>query len=66
MVQLNSLGLRSDYLGSAQCDKKLESKSVDPSSEQIITFVTPQWITKMEKKLKLIVTHLISTLQKIF
>ena len=74
VAKLNGLGLKSVYLGSAQCDKLVESKSLDPESDVIIIFVTPEWITKpdnqrkvrnleKEKKLALIAldeAHLIS------
>ena len=50
VAKLNGLGLKSVYLGSAQCDKLVESKSLDPESDAIIVFVTPEWITKPDNK----------------
>ena len=50
--KLKSLNLKSVYLGSAQCDKKVESKSLDPKSEDNIIFVTPEWIMKAENQAK--------------
>ena len=74
VAKRNGLGLRSVYLGSAQCDKLVESESLDPENDVIIIFVTPEWITKpnnqrkvrnleREKKLALIAideAHIIS------
>ena len=53
VTKLNSLGLRAVYLGSAQYDKQLEKSSLDPSSEEMIIFVTPEWISKPENELKI-------------
>ena len=44
--KLNSLGIQSVYLGSAQFDKQAESHALDPTSEETLIFVTPEWITK--------------------
>ena len=44
--KLNSLGIQSAYLGSAQFDKQAESRALDPTSEETLIFVTPEWITK--------------------
>ena len=52
VAKLNSLGLKSVYLGSAQCDELVESKSLDTESDVIIIFVTPEWITKPDNQKK--------------
>jgi ATP-dependent DNA helicase RecQ len=44
VAKLKSLGLSAVYLGSAQFDKKLETSCLDPSSNELIIFVTPEWI----------------------
>ena len=50
----SNLGIRSVYLGSAQCDKKVEliCLSLEPDSEESIIFVTPEWIMKPENQSK--------------
>ena len=40
--KLNSLGIQSVYLGSAQFDKQAESRALDPMSEETLIFVTPE------------------------
>ncbi len=51
--KLNSLGIQSVYLGSAQFDKPAESRALDPTSEESLIFVTPEWITKPGNQQKL-------------
>lgn len=48
----SNLGIRSVYLGSAQCNKKVELICLEPDSEESIIFVTPEWIMKPENQSK--------------
>ena len=60
------------YLGSAQFNKELERVSLEPNSDDVIIFVTPEWIStnlykvmclEKESKLALIAldeAHLVS------
>ena len=52
VTKLNTLGVKAVYLGSAQYDKQLEKSCLDPSSEELIIFVTPEWISKPENEQK--------------
>ena len=45
--------ITSTFLGSAQLDKTLEDKALSADSEDCIIFVTPEWISKPEKWVKL-------------
>ena len=53
VAKLNSLGLNSVYLGSAQYDKLMESKSIDPESDEIIIFITPEWRNKPDNQMNI-------------
>ena len=50
--KLNSLGIQSVYLGSAQFDKQAESRALDPTSEETLIFVTPEWINQVMQSTK--------------
>ena len=50
VAKLHSLGLKAVYLGSAQYDKELERVSLEPNSDDVIIFVTPEWISKPENE----------------
>ena len=47
---LHEKGISSAYLGSAQTDKGLEDKVFQEDSEEKIIFVTPEWLSKPERK----------------
>ena len=51
--KLNSKGIHSIFLGSAQKDKHAETRALEPTSDVTHVFVTPEWITKPENKHKL-------------
>ena len=42
--KLTEIGIPSVYLGSAQMDKRLEASALMPESEQLLIFVTPEWV----------------------
>ena len=44
--KLNSIGISSVLLGSAQLDKQVEVHALKPGSREHLIFVTPEWITK--------------------
>ena len=45
--KLNSIGISSVFLGSAQLDKQVEAVQVlQPESKELVVFVTPEWISK--------------------
>ena len=46
VYKLNSIGIPSVYLGSAQLDKQVESRALKPDSKEHLIFVTPEWVTK--------------------
>ena len=52
VYNLQQKGIKSTYLGSAQLDKEAESNALDPSSDIRIIFVTPEWISKSDKMIK--------------
>ena len=52
VTKLHSLGLKAVYHGSAQYDKELERVSLEPNSDDVIIFVTPEWIYKPENEHK--------------
>ena len=39
-------------MGSAQLDKEAESNALDPNSDVRVIFVTPEWIAKSDKLIK--------------
>ena len=49
VYKLNSIGIPSVYLGSAQLDKQVESRALKPDSNEHLIFVTPEWVTKSSK-----------------
>ena len=51
----NLLGkkIKSTFLGSAQLDKTVEDRALSTDGEDFIIFVTPEWISKPEKRVKL-------------
>ena len=51
--KLNSKGIHSIFLGSAQMDKHAETRPLEPTGDVTHVFVTPEWITKPENKHKL-------------
>ena len=44
--RLNSCGIQSVYLGSAQYDENAEASAFDPTTNECVIFVTPEWICK--------------------
>ena len=44
--KLNSIGISSVFLGSAQLDKQVEVQALQPESKDLVVFVTPEWISK--------------------
>ena len=50
---LSERRITSTFLGSAQLDKTVEDKALSADSEDCIIFVTPEWISKPEKRVKL-------------
>ena len=44
--KLNSIGISSVLLGSAQLDKQVKVQALKPGSKEHLIFVTPEWITK--------------------
>ena len=50
--KLNSIGISSVYLGSAQYDIDAEQKAFDTGSGVSLIFVTPEWISKASNKAK--------------
>ena len=51
--KLNSSGIPSVYLGSAQMDKSVENRALQPDSKEMLIFVTPEWMAKPTSLLKL-------------
>lgn len=47
---LQEIGIPSAYLGSAQKDKALEDKVFQDDSPEKVIFVTPEWLSKPERK----------------
>ena len=52
VCNLRQKGIKSTYLGSAQLDKEAESNALDPNSDISVIFVTPEWIVKSDKLIK--------------
>lgn len=52
VYNLQQRGIKSTYLGSAQLEKEAESNALDPSSDISVIFVTPEWIAKSDKVMK--------------
>ena len=52
VCNLRQKGIKSTYLGSAQLDKEAESNALDPNSDIRVIFVTPEWIAKSDKLIK--------------
>ena len=50
--KLNGIGIPSVLLGSAQLDKQVEDRALQPDSKEQIVFVTPEWITKSTNQIK--------------
>ena len=48
--KLNSTGISSVLLGSAQLDKRIENCALRPDSKDQIIFVTPEWIAKPDNQ----------------
>ena len=44
--------IRAEYLGSAQLDLSMEDRVLSPTSDVNLIFVTPEWISKADKKAK--------------
>ena len=44
--KLNSIGIPSVFLGSAQLDKQIEAQALKPDSRECLIFVTPEWVNK--------------------
>ncbi len=51
--KLNDLKVPSVFLGSAQLDKQAEVRALNPDSNEMLVFVTPEWITKPNNQMKL-------------
>ena len=52
VCNLRQKGIKSTYLGPAQLDKEAESNVLDPNSDISVIFVTPEWIAKLDKLIK--------------
>ena len=49
---LNSCGIQSVYLGSAQYDENAEASAFGPTTNECVIFVTPEWICKPSNQAK--------------
>ena len=45
--------IKSTFLGPVKLDKTVEDRALSADSEDSIIFVTPEWISKPEKRVKL-------------
>ena len=52
VTNVGEKGIKSTFLGSAQLDKSIENVALNPSSEYRIIYVTPEWLEKSDKMLK--------------
>ena len=50
---LNSKGIPCVLVGSAQLDKQVEMRALEPDSKEMLIFVTPEWMTKPVNQAKL-------------
>ena len=53
VYKLNSIGIPSVFVGSAQLDKQVEMHSLKPDSKELLIFVTPEWVTKPSNQAKM-------------
>lgn len=53
VFKLNSIGIPSVFVGSAQLDKFAENNALNPDSDVAVIFVTPEWITKPTNQTKM-------------
>lgn len=52
VTNCNERGIKAAYLGSAQTDKTIEDQVLSPDSEHNLIFVTPEWMSRPDKMLK--------------
>lgn len=53
VAKLEEKGIKAVYLGSAQLDVSVEDHAISPGSDVNLIFVTPEWISKSQKRAKL-------------
>ena len=53
VTNLEEKGIKAVYLGSAQLDVSVEDHALSPGSDVSLVFVTPEWISKSQKRAKL-------------